>query len=535
MQQRFPPLQSPTDRQTTTTKGRYFLQNHRITATQKTLAYIFLCGFAPAALAVDINNPPQGRFLDEWFSLHMGSGKIGYAHNTTARDGDLIKTSTEFHIKIGRVDNPGVMETSQSTTETIKGEPLAFESQLRLSQVRSGTRGTIKDGKITVVTSQYGMDQTQEFNFPEGALLAWGLFREQVTRGFAPGTKYTVWTYAPELRLDDAISATVLVGDWEELTMDAKKVRGQKMTVTMEGPTGKLDMVSWVDKDALPLRSKVAMPGLGDMEMIAVTQAAAVADFVPPEMFMTTVIKANRKIDKDQAASIRYRIKSKLPGTALQDLPETDSQQVKRIDAETLEVTVLRQPHKNGRPARELAAEKQRELAEYLEPNLMMNIADKELIELAKKAGGGEEDPIVLGDRLRKFVTDYVTTKSLNVGFATASETARTREGDCSEHGVLLAALGRITGLPSRVAVGLSYVPVFGGQDDIFGYHLWTQFYINGKWVDFDAALRESECSPIRITFAVSSLKHSGVADLSLPLISKIGAIDLEVLDVQAR
>jgi transglutaminase-like putative cysteine protease len=494
---------------------------------------------------VDINNPPQGRFFDEWFELHMGGAKIGYAHNTTARIGERIETSTDFHIKIGRADSPVVMDTTQKTTETIAGGPLSFESDMRFSQMKSAMRGTIKDGKITVVTSQYGMDQTQEFAFPKDALLSWGLFREQVTRGFEPGTKYSLKTYSPELRLDDAISAQVAVGDWEEFTVGGKKTRGQKLTVTMEGPTGALDMVSWVNKEGLPLKSRVAMPGLGDMEMFSVSQVEAVKDFVPPEMFMTTVLKANRKIDKDAAESIRYRIKSKQPGAKLDDLPETDSQKVKRIDAETLEVTVSRLPHGNAETRKRGNAETPKNsptsiertsaLAEYLEPNLMMNNADAKLMELARTAAGGEKEPYALGDKLRRFVTDYVTTKSLNVGFATASEVARTREGDCSEHGVLLAALGRLNGLPSRVAVGLAYVPIFGGQDDIFGYHLWTQFYIDGRWTDFDAALRESECSPIRITFAVSSLQNSGVADLSLPLISKIGAIDLEIIEVKNR
>lgn len=504
------------------------------------------------AQPTDINNPPQGRFMDEWFELHMGGGKIGYAHNTTSRDKDRIETGTDFHIKIGRADSPVVMNTTQRTIETLAGVPLGFESEMRFSQMKSGMRGTVKDGKITVVTSQYGMDQTQEFAFPKDALLSWGLFREQMTRGFTPGTKYSLKTYAPDLRLDDAITATVAIGDWEEFEVAGKKGRGQKMTVTMEGPTGSLDMISWVNKDGLPLKSRVAMPGLGDMEMLAVSQAAAVADFVPPEMFMTTVLKANRKIDKDAAQSIRYRIKAKQPGGEPLTLPETDSQKVKRIDDQTVEVVVSRMARAgkvqtskrpkvqtNGKSQSkdtEIAPSGGRqddEMAEYLEQNLMMNNADAKLIELAKEAAGGECDPFALGDRLRKFVTDYVTTKSLNVGFATASEVARTREGDCSEHGVLLAALGRLNGLPSRVAVGLAYVPIFGGQDDIFGYHLWTQFYIDGKWVDFDAALRESDCSPIRITFAVSSLRNSGVADLSLPLISKIGAIDLEILEIQ--
>jgi transglutaminase-like putative cysteine protease len=172
--------------------------------------------------------------------------------------------------------------------------------------------------------------------------------------------------------------------------------------------------------------------------------------------------------------------------------------------------------------------------AEYLESNLMINTDDPELIALAEKAGGGEKEPFALGDKLRRFVTDYVTSKSLNIGFGTASEVCRSRQGDCSEHGVLLAALGRLNGLPSRVVVGVVYLRTFGGRENVLGYHMWTQFFIDGRWIDFDAALRESVCSPTRIAFATSSLKNTGLADLSLPLLSKIGAIDIEILEIEA-
>lgn len=483
----------------------------------------------------DIKNPPEGRFLDEWFELHMGGGKIGYAHNTTAREKDRIITSTEFHIKIGRADQPVVMDTMQKSFETILGEPLGFESEMRFSQVKSAMRAAIKDGKITIVSSQFGMDQTQVFDYPKDAILAWGLFREQVTRGFAPGTKYSLKTYSAELRLDDAVTAHVSVGDWEEFAVRDRKLKGQKVTVTLEAPTGSLDMVSWVNKDGLPLRSRVAMPGMGDMEMYSVSQAEALAAFVPTEMFMTTVLKANRRIDPDKTQTIRYRIRAKSEASDLGSIPQTDSQKVTKVDDATVDVTVSRLSHASGSGTPAPSAADDPKLSEYLASNLMMNTKDDKLIELARKAAGSERDPMVLADKLRRFVTEYVETKSLNVGFASASEVARTREGDCSEHGVLLAALGRLSGLPSRVAVGLAYVPIFGGQDDIFGYHLWTQFYIGGKWVDFDAALRESDCSPIRITFAVSSLKDSGIADLSLPMIGKIGAIDLEIMDIEKR
>ena len=212
-------------------------------------------------------------------------------------------------------------------------------------------------------------------------------------------------------------------------------------------------------------------------------------------------------------------------------MPDGGMQTVTVKDNGSVEITLTRQTHEKVRhlPVKHQPAD----LSEYLESNLMMNMKDPQLIELAGRAAHGEKNPYRLADKLRRFVTDYVKTKSLNIGFATASEVCRTREGDCSEHGVLLAALGRLHGLPSRVAVGLAYVPLFGGKDDIFGYHLWTQFYIDGRWVDFDAALHESRCSPTRIAFATSSLKNTGLADLSLPLITKIGAIDIDILEIE--
>jgi hypothetical protein len=85
--------------------------------------------------------------------------------------------------------------------------------------------------------------------------------------------------------------------------------------------------------------------------------------------------------------------------------------------------------------------------------------------------------------------------------------------------------------MASRVVVGLACS--HRQQDDIFGYHLWTQFFIDGRWIDVDAALRETDVSPARIAFAVSSLKNAGLADLSLPLITKLGGLDLDILEVQ--
>ena len=499
------------------------------------LWFLFVSVWATAVAvgmeAIDPNNPPQGRFSDEWGEVYLADRKIGYSHSTLARENDHIRTATTVYLEIKRADQGLTVRSEESTTETLTGIPITFGSTMDMSIMKSATKGTVKEGKVTIVQSQFGMEQTQTFNYPDGALMTWGTFRESLVRGFEPGTQYSIPVYAPQLRLDAAITAVTEIGQWEEFEHRGKRRRGLNVKVAMESPVGALTIVSWVDRNGRPLKARVPTPGIGNLEIIATDQATALADFVPPELFLKTVIPVDGAINRDEAWRVRYRITAKSDEVDLGELPGTDMQTIAQQTDRSIEVLIRRQKHhlETARDAKKPLAPP----AEYLEGNLMINTEDPRLTKLARKAADGETEPFALGDKLRRFVTDYVTAKSLNVGFGTASEVARSREGDCSEHGVLLAALGRINGLPARVAVGVVYLPVLGEQANVFGYHMWTQFFIDGRWIDFDAALRESECSPTRIAFATSSLKNTGLADLSLPLLSKLGAIDIEILEVE--
>ena len=97
----------------------------------------------------------------------------------------------------------------------------------------------------------------------------------------------------------------------------------------------------------------------------------------------------------------------------------------------------------------------------------------------------------------------------------------------------LLAAMGRASGLPSRVVAGLVYVPELEGKTNVMGYHLWTQFHLRGRWVDFDAALGESECAPTRIALMASSLDDSSLTELGLALLDYIGQVEIKVTKVE--
>ena len=154
----------------------------------------------------------------------------------------------EMKMRFGRVDQPVRISTLQATTETLGGVPVSFSATLDASLMKTSTKGTIKDGKVTIIQSQFGMDQTNTYDFTTGSLMTWGMFRDSLLRGFKPGTKYVSKVYAPDLRQDGAVTATTTVGDWESLDLNGKTVQGQKVTMIMEAPVGSLEMNSWLDE-----------------------------------------------------------------------------------------------------------------------------------------------------------------------------------------------------------------------------------------------------------------------------------------------
>src|SRR5207245_9123611 len=103
--------------------------------------------------------------------------------------------------------------------------------------------------------------------------------------------------------------------------------------------------------------------------------------------------------------------------------------------------------------------------------------------------------------------------------------------GDCTEHAVRLAAMCRARGIPSRVAVGLVYVPNLSS----FGGHMWTEVYVKGTWIPLDATLGKGSVAADHIKFADSTFSDEGEsAPLTsfLPMVSVLGKLKIEVRGV---
>ena len=166
------------------------------------------------------------------------------------------------------------------------------------------------------------------------------------------------------------------------------------------------------------------------------------------------------------------------------------TRRVRSLDAHSAEITV------HGVRPVDLAAADDKPIApadaEFTSANNVLQIDDPKIVAMAREAKGSETSPAKIPVALERYVHRVMTNKNFTQAFATAAEVAESREGDCTEHAVLLAALARACGIPSRVAIGLVYVASAGG----FGYHMWTEMYLGGQWVPFDAVMGRGGPAP---------------------------------------
>jgi Flp pilus assembly protein TadD len=141
----------------------------------------------------------------------------------------------------------------------------------------------------------------------------------------------------------------------------------------------------------------------------------------------------------------------------------------------------------------------------------------------------GENNAYKAAKKLEKWVNSYITNKNYSTPFANATEVFKTREGDCTEHSILLAAMLRAAGIPSKVATGLFYT---NNPESSFAYHMWTKAYIGSRWVNLDATLKENTFSPLHIELSESALNNSeDKLNLVVPIISDLSNLKITVLN----
>jgi hypothetical protein len=444
------------------------------------LCFVVLLALPSLAAAA----PPQ----DQWFTVLLDGRKIGAFESRRVVDGTHVVTTQTLDLVLDRAGVRVALSSSEASTETSDGRPLAFRSVSKLSGTESVVEGRVHNDTIQIsARSAGGKAEQRRMPWPKGALLPEGLRLAGLKAGLVPGTRFHALSFQPS-SLDAAEMSSVVKAE-EDVDLPGGRKRLSSVEQAIAFPGAPMQTRAWLDQDQTVY--KMTMPIMGvELTMLACDRACANAPNQESDVFERTLMDSPRSLQTSElAGTMRYTLAPREKGTLL-TLPQTDEQQVVR-KGDDIEVTInsVASADTESKPDKDDFA-----------PNDWLQSKAPEIIGLARHAAGSNTQPRDQMLRIETFVRGFIRNKNLGVGYASALEVARNPEGDCTEHAVLVAALGRAIGIATRVVDGLAYAPGFAGKDQVFVPHAWAQAWIDGRWQSFDAALQGFDAGHIALS-----------------------------------
>lgn len=175
--------------------------------------------------------------------------------------------------------------------------------------------------------------------------------------------------------------------------------------------------------------------------------------------------------------------------------PATGEQQVhKEGDLWIVDICAHCGPDKSSAPEN---------IAQYLSANAWLESSDSRLLAAARNAISPQDTADIKMAMLARLTRKRLEKNTQFSGYASALQAYQNRAGDCTEYALLLAALGRAAGIPTRVLFGLSYTrEQFHGHKHVFAPHAWVQAWIGNSWRSYDAALENFDAGHIALNIS---------------------------------
>jgi transglutaminase-like putative cysteine protease len=489
--------------------------------------------------AVALAAEPAGKLvLDNWDVAYLEKSKVGFFRTTVReieKDGKKVyRTNLEMDLTIKRYNAEARLRMENGTEETEAGKVTAvFMRQFLANKQTLELNGAVEDGQLHLTIDKGNVDKKIPWNDEVIGLYAQERFFQQ--KKAKPGDKFTYQSFEPTL--STVVTVQAVVKDEEEVEfLGGKKRRLLRVEATpdkVEVPGTKIQlptMVSWLDKDSLPVRSQLELPGLGKIFLYRTTKDIARApvdsNVKLPDLGLAALVPLNKAIKQPyDAKAVVYRITLKGDDEPTTAFAVDNRQEVKNAKGSSFELHVhaIREPDNATNDAR---PDK-----EFLESCYFLDSADGKVKELTRQAVGDQRDPWKKAKLIERWVCDNMRNSN-SAEFGTAGQIARNLEGDCRQHAMLTAAMCRAAGVPSRTALGLVYVTDHQ-KGPVMGFHMWAEVWINGQWIGIDATLGRGSVGATHVKIADASWHDTHDQKPLLPVTRVLGKVTMEVVSVE--
>ena len=489
---------------------------------------------APAAVRAAEPAAPQQAAIAKpvaeelWQACYVNGDKVGYTHTkiepTEVAGRQQVRYSSDDQLSIRRFGNKTEVRTKLFSLESAEGQLFEFRSELQMGPGVVVTAGRYDAGQLLIETTAEGKQQAGRIAWQPG----WGGFmadRQSLRRQpMKPREHRRLQALLPvilqvgEIRLEaQGYEATKLLAETRQLL---------RIDVTTEVGKTQMKSVLWTDETGEAWKTRDLQLGL---EAFLTTREVALGVNAESgfDLGEASTVRVNRPLERPhhtRRVVYRARLKDGDIHTLFADGP---TQTVRRIDDRTAEITV--QAIRPGPAEASSGGDRDRPTAADTVSSPMLQSDDPLVVKLAREPSPDERDPWKLACALEAYVKQKIRLKNYTTAMATAAEVAKSLEGDCTEHAMLLAALCRARKIPARVAVGLVYY----APEQAFAYHMWTEVWIENRWIPLDATLGLGGIGAAHLKLTSTNLSGANAYGDLLPVVQAIGKLELEIVSAQ--
>jgi transglutaminase-like putative cysteine protease len=440
-----------------------------------------------------------------WRGIYYRGEKIGFtASQTVPMDGGFeLQEDGRLQMSLMGATMPARIRTTARVDRDFALQSFAFSLDPGTGPVE--VTGTVRGREMTLSISTKAGTRTETRTLDEPPMLSVNLPRRLAAAGLQSGMRMTLAMFDPATLRNAPLIVDVGA---REVTW----VNGVRMPVfKVEMDFGGLKTASWITDTGDVVREESPM-GLVTVRETAERAQAMVLPFDVRQDMIEAAAVLPRGKRFNNPRDVR-RITLRVDGVEL-NYPDLHGG-TQAFHANTIE---LRDPRDLVEGPPDAAARA------HLAPEPFIESDDPEIRKEAAAAVENIDGTRARAERLVRHVNAMLDKKP-TVSLPSAREVLRTRVGDCNEHTALYVAMARAIGIPTRIAVGLTYMR------GAFYYHAWPEVYIEergrGLWLPVDPTLNQFPADTTHLRIVRGGLdKQTAV----LPL---IGNMRLTVTDLE--
>jgi len=492
--------------------------------------------FSPGQIAPLLAIFPQQRAKNDeaeikeesWHGIYVQGQKVGYGYSCqriVVRDHrQYVENYSESKIKVSRLGGvPIEINTRESifydrednlqkvvVETTMTGDKISLEAQ-------------VKSGKIVFFA---GGKQVNEVSSP-GKFYAEIPIKKLLDEGkIQPG-------YNQDFLVIDPLTYSLKTCHFEVLGWEEVMILGEKKSLchtrTKMETIVSVTVDDWLDEEGIIWKS-INNSAFLTMTSLRMNREKALEPISSGfDLAYSTIIRPNVAwASPYQITRVRFRL-SGLEREKFLRFPFDDgSQQLVQVGDDFVVVQTNSLVFKEKRA---LALPiKEEKIQSYLQPTTFCQSDDPQIQNVARDIIGDERNSWRAAKLIARWVNQALQP-NYDVGFASAREVLKARQGDCSEFTVLTVALCRAVGIPARAAVGIMSA---GG---LFAYHMWPEVYVgrwlnlDPKWLVVDKDTGELVTDATHLKFGRSRLDENLFKEIATSVAEIIGHLELEIID----